>query len=62
MMTNTKTTVAELIEKLKKFDGNLEVLFNTPRGYIDVKGKMYEMVITKDNKFVKGGKNFLVVM
>lgn len=55
-MTETKTTVRELIEKLKKFDGDLEILFFAKRiRYNVVENKIHEMV------WVQNNKNYVVI-
>ena len=49
-MTETKTTVAELIDKLKEFDGDMEVLFFARNRYNVIENKIQEMVWTQNNK------------
>jgi hypothetical protein len=49
-MTNTKTTVRELIEKLKEFDGDTEVLFYAKRiRYNVIENKINEMIWTQNS-------------
>ena len=49
VMTETKTTVRELIEKLKEFDGDMEVVIPLySGGYNDIKGIAYNIHITRN--------------
>jgi hypothetical protein len=50
-MTNTKTTVRELIDKLKEFDGDMEVIFYAERvRYNVIQNKITEIVWTQNNQ------------
>jgi hypothetical protein len=48
-MTETKTTVRELIEKLKEFDGDMSVVIPLyDGGYSDIKGVAYNIHIIRN--------------
>ena len=48
-MTETTTTVRELIEGLKEFDGDMNVVMSLyDGGYSDIKGVVYNIHITRN--------------